>query len=106
MNVETYRKKLDKFNLTMLYLGKWIVRLRKGLASRCWENLIMAMLGEQFMVGEEVCGAVVSIRYQVRLTFSNSKMFHIGAQFVILLYIQYSYHDLTSFSCSLLSLSY
>jgi hypothetical protein len=23
------------------------------------------MLGEQFMVGEEICGAVVSIRYQV-----------------------------------------
>jgi len=44
--------------------GKWIVRLRKGLASRCWENLILAMLGEQFMVGPEVCGAVVSIRYQ------------------------------------------
>lgn len=46
------------------YGGKWIVRLRKGLASRCWENLVMAMLGEQFMVGEEICGAVVSIRYQ------------------------------------------
>ncbi|KAJ9586754.1 hypothetical protein L9F63_019653, partial [Diploptera punctata] len=44
--------------------GKWIVRLRKGLASRCWENLVLAMLGEQFMVGEEICGAVVSIRYQ------------------------------------------
>ncbi|TRY67129.1 hypothetical protein TCAL_07216 [Tigriopus californicus] len=44
------------------YGGKWIVRLRKGLASRCWENLILAMLGEQFMVGDEVCGAVVSIR--------------------------------------------
>jgi len=44
--------------------GKWIVRLRKGLASRCWENLVLAMLGEQFMVGEEVCGAVVSIRFQ------------------------------------------
>ncbi|PSN44103.1 Eukaryotic translation initiation factor 4E type 2 [Blattella germanica] len=29
--------------------GKWIVRLRKGLASRCWENLVLAMLGEQFM---------------------------------------------------------
>ncbi len=26
----------------------------------------MAMLGEQFMVGEEICGAVVSVRYQVR----------------------------------------
>jgi len=44
--------------------GKWIVRLRKGLASRCWENMILAMLGEQFMVGEEICGAVVSIRHQ------------------------------------------
>jgi len=41
------------------------VRLRKGLVSRCWENLILAMLGEQFMVGEEICGAVVSIRFQV-----------------------------------------
>ena len=25
----------------------------------------MAMLGEQFMVGEEICGAVMSVRYQV-----------------------------------------
>eukprot|EP00745_Piridium_sociabile_P001004 TRINITY_DN106317_c0_g1_i1.p1 TRINITY_DN106317_c0_g1~~TRINITY_DN106317_c0_g1_i1.p1 ORF type:complete len:231 (+),score=52.34 TRINITY_DN106317_c0_g1_i1:67-693(+) len=44
--------------------GKWIIRLKKGLASRCWENLILAMLGEQFMVGEEICGAVVSVRFQ------------------------------------------
>lgn len=44
--------------------GKWIIRLRKGLASRFWENIILAMLGEQFMVGEEVCGVVVSIRFQ------------------------------------------
>ncbi|XP_069473634.1 eukaryotic translation initiation factor 4E type 2 isoform X4 [Ambystoma mexicanum] len=44
--------------------GKWIIRLRKGLASRCWENLILALLGEQFMVGEEICGAVVSVRFQ------------------------------------------
>lgn len=42
--------------------GKWIVRLKKGLASRFWENLILAILGEQFMVGDEICGAVVSIR--------------------------------------------
>lgn len=46
--------------------GKWIVRLKKGLANRCWENLILAILGEQFMVGEEICGAVVSVRFQVR----------------------------------------
>jgi len=44
--------------------GKWIVRLRKGLASRCWENLILAMMGEQFMVGDEICGAVISVRFQ------------------------------------------
>ncbi|XP_037782941.1 eukaryotic translation initiation factor 4E type 2-like isoform X1 [Penaeus monodon] len=44
--------------------GKWIVRLRKGLASRCWENMILAMLGEQFMVGDEICGAVISVRFQ------------------------------------------
>ncbi|KAK6291592.1 hypothetical protein J4Q44_G00373760 [Coregonus suidteri] len=30
--------------------GKWIIRLRKGLASRFWENIILAMLGEQFML--------------------------------------------------------
>lgn len=45
--------------------GKWIVRLKKGLANRCWENLILAILGEQFMVGDEICGAVVSVRFQV-----------------------------------------
>ena len=52
--------------------GKWIIRLRKGLASRCWENLILAMLGEQFMVGEEICGAVVSVRFQVHYTHTRT----------------------------------
>lgn len=26
------------------------------------------MLGEQFMVGDEICGAVISVRFQVRET--------------------------------------
>ncbi|KAJ3187464.1 Eukaryotic translation initiation factor 4E type 2 [Gaertneriomyces sp. JEL0708] len=43
--------------------GKWIVRLKKGLASRYWESLVMAMVGDQFDVGNEICGAVVSIRH-------------------------------------------
>jgi translation initiation factor 4E len=42
--------------------GKWIVRLRKEISSRSWENLLLAMLGEQFIVGDEICGAVISIR--------------------------------------------
>lgn len=45
--------------------GKWIVRLKKGLASRYWEEVILALIGCQFtgMPANEVCGAVVSIRY-------------------------------------------
>ncbi len=45
--------------------GKWIVRLKKGLASRYWEEVILALIGCQFtgIPTNEVCGAVVSIRY-------------------------------------------
>lgn len=45
--------------------GKWIVRLKKGLASRYWEEIILALIGCQFtgMNPEEICGAVVSIRH-------------------------------------------
>ncbi|EMD39156.1 hypothetical protein CERSUDRAFT_112834 [Gelatoporia subvermispora B] len=28
--------------------GKWIVRLRKGVADRLWEDLVIAVLGDQF----------------------------------------------------------
>jgi len=42
--------------------GQWLVRLHKGLAARCWENLILAILGEQFDVGDEICGAGISMR--------------------------------------------
>jgi uncharacterized membrane protein YqaE (UPF0057 family) len=42
--------------------GKWMIRLKKGISSRCWENLLLAILGEQFIVGDEICGVVLSIR--------------------------------------------
>ncbi|KAI8391098.1 translation initiation factor eIF 4e-like domain-containing protein [Radiomyces spectabilis] len=42
--------------------GKWIVRLKKGLASRYWESLVLAIIGEQFDVNDEICGLVLSIR--------------------------------------------
>ena len=41
--------------------GQWVVCLRKSFAPRCWEHLILAMIGEQFMVGDEICGAEVTI---------------------------------------------
>jgi translation initiation factor 4E len=36
--------------------------LKKGIASRYWEDLLMAILGDQFDVGDEISGAVISIR--------------------------------------------
>jgi translation initiation factor 4E len=43
--------------------GKWIMRLKKGVADRYWEELLMALVGDQFMeAGEEVCGIVLSVR--------------------------------------------
>ncbi|KAL3945258.1 MAG: hypothetical protein SGBAC_000669 [Bacillariaceae sp.] len=45
--------------------GKWIIRLPKGLASRYWEEVILALIGGQFtgVPDGEICGIVVSIRY-------------------------------------------
>jgi len=43
--------------------GKWVVRLRKGLASRYWEELLLCVIGEQFDVVDELCGVVVSNRF-------------------------------------------
>ena len=48
--------------------GKWIVRLPKGLASRYWEEMILALIGCQLsssgVIPEgEICGAVLSVRY-------------------------------------------
>lgn len=43
--------------------GKWILRLRKNKVNRAWENVCMAMLGEQFLVGSEICGIVLSTQY-------------------------------------------
>ena len=43
--------------------GKWIIRLKKGVADRYWEDLLLVIVGDQFLeAGEEVCGAVLSVR--------------------------------------------
>ncbi|EHY55171.1 hypothetical protein HRR83_005575 [Exophiala dermatitidis] len=43
--------------------GKWVVRLKKGVADRYWEDLLLAIIGDQFLeAGDEVCGAVLSVR--------------------------------------------
>ncbi|KAL9054111.1 MAG: hypothetical protein Q9162_004368 [Coniocarpon cinnabarinum] len=43
--------------------GKWIMRLKKGVIDRYWEELLLTTIGDQFLeAGEEVCGMVVSVR--------------------------------------------
>ncbi|KAJ2032807.1 hypothetical protein GGI03_005842 [Coemansia sp. RSA 2337] len=44
--------------------GKWMIRLKKGLASRLWEKLTMAVVGDLFEVGpaDQICGIVLSVR--------------------------------------------
>jgi len=51
--------------------GKWIIRLRKGVADRLWEDLVMGIVGDQFDFGDagddadgasEICGCTISVR--------------------------------------------
>lgn len=60
----------DPFNLSG---GKWIIRLKKGVSDRLWEDLVLAVLGEQFddlqPPGDEekdewpgICGCTISVR--------------------------------------------
>ncbi|GAB2295175.1 hypothetical protein Dimus_029349 [Dionaea muscipula] len=52
--------------------GKWIIRLKKVVSRRFWEDLVddmlavdpvLALVGDQHDYGDDVCGAVLSIRF-------------------------------------------
>ncbi|KAJ8486224.1 hypothetical protein OPV22_018709 [Ensete ventricosum] len=43
--------------------GKWILRFKKVVSGRFWEDLILALVGDQLDYGDDVCGAVLSIRF-------------------------------------------
>ncbi|KAE9572616.1 Eukaryotic translation initiation factor 4E type 2 [Colletotrichum fructicola] len=43
--------------------GKWVLRLKKGIVDRYWEDTVFALLGEAFTdCSDEICGGVVSVR--------------------------------------------
>eukprot|EP00249_Psilotum_nudum_P010974 c22885_g1_i1 orf=442-1239(-) len=43
--------------------GKWIIRFKKVVSGRFWEDLVLAIVGDQLEASDSVCGAVLSIRY-------------------------------------------
>lgn len=47
--------------------GKWVLTMKNNpqLLDRCWSWLTMALVGEAFDEGDEICGAVVSLRSKV-----------------------------------------
>jgi translation initiation factor 4E len=40
-----------------------MIRLKKGISARYWEALSLALIGEMFPMGPEICGIVLSVRY-------------------------------------------
>lgn len=44
--------------------GKWVLRLRKGVADRLWEDAILALIGDQFDEEDGIVGMVLSSRSQ------------------------------------------
>ncbi|KAF9446999.1 translation initiation factor eIF4e [Macrolepiota fuliginosa MF-IS2] len=47
--------------------GKWVLTMKNSpeLLDRCWSWLAMALVGEELEDGDEICGAVVSLRTKV-----------------------------------------
>jgi len=47
--------------------GKWVLTMKNNpaLLDRCWNWLAMALVGEELEEGDEICGAVVSLRTKV-----------------------------------------
>ena len=44
--------------------GKWTLTMRKAGASVLWEELVLALVGETLDAAADVCGAILSVRYQ------------------------------------------
>ncbi|XP_039060023.1 eukaryotic translation initiation factor 4E-1-like, partial [Hibiscus syriacus] len=42
--------------------GKWTVTFQKGKSDTSWLYTLLALIGEQFEYGDEICGAFVSVR--------------------------------------------
>ncbi|KAJ0714761.1 putative translation Initiation factor eIF-4e, eukaryotic translation initiation factor 4E (eIF-4E) [Helianthus annuus] len=43
--------------------GKWIIRFKKAVSGRFWEDLVLALVGDQLDYSDNICGIVLSIRF-------------------------------------------
>ncbi|THG03528.1 hypothetical protein TEA_009754 [Camellia sinensis var. sinensis] len=43
--------------------GKWIIRFKKAVSGRFWEDLVLALVGDQLDYRDNICGVVLSIRF-------------------------------------------
>ncbi|CAK8566829.1 unnamed protein product [Lathyrus sativus] len=43
--------------------GKWIIQFKKAVSGCFWEDLVLALVGDQLDYGDNICGAVLSIRF-------------------------------------------
>lgn len=39
--------------------GSWSLRISKGFANKIWEDLMLALIGEQFEYGNEITGLML-----------------------------------------------
>lgn len=45
--------------------GKLSVLVRKHFANRCWEEVLMAVVGDSYNLGDAVCGVTISLKFHV-----------------------------------------
>uniref|UniRef100_A0A0D9VS76 Eukaryotic translation initiation factor NCBP n=1 Tax=Leersia perrieri TaxID=77586 RepID=A0A0D9VS76_9ORYZ len=43
--------------------GKWIIRFKKAVSGRFWEDLVLVLVGDQLDYSDDVCGVVLSVRF-------------------------------------------
>lgn len=65
--------------------GKLTLRLRKGLSGRLWEQLMLTLIGEEYGIVKEICGAIVSTRYSediISVWIANSEEHEMLKEFI------------------------
>ena len=55
--------------------GKWTLRMKMTGASLVWEELMLNLIGETLDGGSDICGAIISLRFQD----SNISLWHRSA---------------------------